>query len=88
MSVTILGTSTLSQVSALTTPATLAHPVSRLSSSDVRGDTRMNGATWPLTIIGVSCVCTSRLPNQAFAVPGKPASNSTTGNFLPRYAGW
>ncbi|CAM5457112.1 hypothetical protein SAFG77S_04995 [Streptomyces afghaniensis] len=67
---TIIGTSTLSQVSALTVPGMLAQPVSTPASRLVRGATRMNGATCPSRISGSSCSCACSEPNQAFAEPG------------------
>lgn len=81
---TIFGTSTLSQVSALTVPVMLAQPVSTPASRLVRGATRMKGATRPLLISGISCSFACSDPNQAFAEPGKPGSSSTTGNLWCR----
>ncbi|CAM5457922.1 hypothetical protein SCANM63S_10320 [Streptomyces canarius] len=70
LSMTIFGTSMLSQVSALTCPGMLAQPVSTPASRLVRGATRMNGATRPLLISGSSCSCALSDPNHAFAEPG------------------
>lgn len=70
LSVIIFRTSTLIQVSALTVPGTLAQPVSRPSRSVVRGETRMNGATSPRRIIGVSWRWVCSEPNQAPIEPG------------------